>query len=111
MEATEEEQEPLWQLYEDYAQALQLRETFCVDSLIVSGKVQQNLVMNGGFIETEERSLVFRSECLIGLSSRLPQGVQLQVPPGQPVPLIPGLPVNVDVKVLSIGWEENEKGV
>jgi len=111
VEATEEEQELLWQLYEAYAQVLQLRETFCVDSLIASGQVQQKLTMNGAFIETEKRSLVFRSECLIGLSSRLPQGVQLQVPPGQPVPLIPGLPVNVDIKVLSIGWEENEEGV
>jgi len=111
VEATEEEQKLLWQLYEEYAQVLHLRETFCVDSLIASGEVQQNLTMNGAFIETEGHSLVFRSECRIGLSSRLPQGVQLQVPLGQPVPLIPGFPVNVDVKVLSIGWEENKEGV
>ena len=111
VEATEEEQKLLWQLYEEYAQVLQLRETFCVDSLVASGQVQQKQTMNGAFIDTEEQSLVFRSECLIGLSSRLPQGVQLQVPPGQPVPLIPGFPVNVDVKVISIGWEENEEGV
>lgn len=111
MDATEEEQGLLWQLYEEYEQALQLRETFCVDNLTVSGETQQELTMNGAFIETEECSLVFRSKCLIGLSSRLPQGVQLQVKPGQPIPLIPGLPVNVDVKVLSIGWEENQEGV
>jgi len=109
--ANENEQKLLWQLYEEYAQVLQLRETFCVDSLITSGKLQQELVMNGGFIETEKLSLIFRSKCLIGLSSRLPQGVQVQVPPGQPLPLIPGLPVNVDVKVLSIGWEANGEGV
>ncbi|MBC8262635.1 MAG: hypothetical protein H8E47_00735 [Anaerolineales bacterium] len=105
VEATEEEQKLLWQLYEEYAQALQLRETFCADSLVVSNQPQQELTINGGFIETEKQSLVFRSRCRISLSSNIPQGVQIQIPPGQPMPLIPGLPVNIDVKVLSIGWE------
>jgi hypothetical protein len=111
VEATEEEQSLLWQLYEDYAQVLQLRRTFCADSLVVSDRLQQELTIDGGFIETEKQSFVFRSQCRISLSSRIPQGVQVQVPPGQPMPLIPGLPVNIDVKVLSIGWEANEKGV
>lgn len=111
VEATAEEQKRLWQLYEEYAQALQLRQTFCADSLVVSSQPQQELTIDGGFIETEKQSLVFRSQCRISLSSKIPQGVQVQVPQGQPVPLVPGLPVNIDVKVLSIGWEANEKGV
>jgi hypothetical protein len=111
MEATEEEQKLLWQLYEDYAQVLQLRRTFCTDSLVVSDQLQQELTVDGGFIETERQSFIFRSQCRISLSSQIPQGVQVQIPPSQPMPLIPGLPVNIDVKVLSIGWEANEEGV
>ena len=111
VEATEDEQKLLWQLYEEYAQVLQLRQTFCADSLVVCNQPQQELTIDGGFIETEKQSLVFRSRCRISVSSKIPQGVQVQVPPGQPMPLIPGLPVNIDVKVLSIGWEANEKGV
>lgn len=111
MEATEEEQGLLWQLYEDYAQVLQLRQTFCADNLVVSDQLQQDLTIDGGFIETERQSFVFRSQCRISLSSRIPQGVQVQIPPGQPMPLIPGLPVNIDVKVLSIGWEANVREV
>ena len=111
MDAKEEEQNLLWKLYEEYAQVLQLRQTFCADSLVVSDQLQQELTIDGGFIETEKQSFVFRSQCRICLSSKIPQGVQVQVPPGQSVPLIPGLPVNIDTKVLSIGWETNEKGV
>ena len=111
IDATEQEQSLLWRLNEEYAQVLQLRETLCIDSFVVSGQTQQRLTVNGAFMETEGRSLIFRSECLIGLSSRLPQGFQLQIPAGQPIPLIPGLPVNIDIKVLSLGWEENQKGL
>jgi ClpP class serine protease len=110
VEATEEEQRLLWQLYEEYAQVLELRKTFCADSLAVSNQPQQEHTFIGAFIETEEHSLVFRSRCRISLSSRIPKEVQVQVPAGQPMPLVPGLPVNIDVKVLSIGWEDNEKG-
>lgn len=110
VEAKEGEEELLWQLYEEYAQVLQLRQTFCRDRLVASDQLQQELTIDGGFIETEKQSLVFRSQCHISLSSKIPQGVQVQVPQGQPMPLIPGLPVNIDVKVLSIGWEANEKG-
>jgi len=111
VDAKEEEQELLWQLYEEYAQVLQLRHVFCADSLAVSDQSRQELGINGGFIETEGQSFVFHSQCQINLASKIPQGVQIQIPSGQPMPLIPGLPVNIDVKVLSIGWEINEEGV
>lgn len=100
----------LWDLYEEYAEDLQLRETFCRDTLIDLDEPQKELTMTGAFIETEETSLAFRSRCRIRLSSKIPQGVQIQVQPGQPVPLIPGLPVQIDLKVLSMGWEVNEEG-
>jgi hypothetical protein len=100
----------LWQLYEDYAEALQLRETFCRDTLFDTDEQEQELTITGAFIETEQCSMAFRSRCRISLSSRIPQGVQVQVQAGQPVPLIPGLPVQVDVKVLSMGWGLVEEG-
>ena len=100
----------LWQLYEEYAKTLQLRETFCKDTLIDPDKPQQELTLTSAFIETEECSLAFRSRCRISLSSKIPQGVQVQIQSGQPVPLIPGLPIQIDMKVLSMGWEVNEEG-
>jgi ClpP class serine protease len=108
--ATEEEQKLLWQLYEKYAEVLQLRDTFCMDTLTMSTQSRQELDITGAFIETEHQSFVFHSRCGIILSSKIPQGVQVQVQAGQPMPLIPGLPVNVEVKVLSIGWQANDKG-
>lgn len=110
-EATVQEQELLWQLHERYAEVLQLRETLSVDSLVLSEQQCQEIVLCGAFIETEYHSLVFRARCRVSLSSVIPPMVQVQVPAGQPLPLIPGLPVSVDVKVLSIGWQANEEGV
>lgn len=110
-EATADEQTLFWQLYEEYAESLKLRETFCRDTVVASGKPVQDLGFVGAFIDTNEQSMLFESSFRLRLSSRIPQGVQIQVPPGQPVPLVPGLPVHVNVEVLSIGWTNNQKGV
>lgn len=114
-ESTPREQELLWALYEEYAQVLNLENTFCKDELIdrVKSSADNQLVMDviGGFIETTDSSRVFQSKCRVSVRSEIPQGVQLQVPPGQPVPLVPGLPVNINVEVLSIGYMPNEGGV
>lgn len=110
VKATDEEQNLLWQLYEEYAKTLKLRETLCVGSFEESEENPQELTLTGGFIETELQSSVFHSQYRIILSSKIPQGVQVNVPPGQSIPLLPGFPTNIEAKVLSIGWELNEKG-
>ncbi|MBN2003921.1 MAG: hypothetical protein JXA21_11245 [Anaerolineae bacterium] len=108
--ASDEEENLLWKLYEAYAQTLHLRETFCRDTLI-SDETQQEHTIDGGFIETREKSFIYRAKCQLELHSQLPQNVQMQLPPGQPMPLIPGFPVAIDVKVTSVGWENNQEGV
>jgi ATP-dependent protease ClpP protease subunit len=110
-EPSEEEQNLIWQLYEEYEKTLKLKETFCVDSLILSNNQNHDLELNGAFIETENNSLVYKSECHIELKSKIPQQFKIQIQPGQPMPLIPGFPVDINVKVESIGWKNNEKGV
>jgi len=109
-EAAGEEQRLLWRLYEEYAQTLKLRETLTQDSIVVSDTSSEDMEITGAFIETESRSFAFRSQCRITRVSEIPKGVQVQVPAGQPMPLVPGFPVRVDVNVLSLGWLENEKG-
>ncbi len=109
--ANDDEQKLLWQLYEEYEKALKLRETFCIDNLLISNKQEHNITVHGALIETKEKSCIFQSQCKIKLSSIVPSGVNVQIPAGQPMPLIPGLPVNMEIKVLSIGWKNNEKGV
>ncbi|HDY87708.1 MAG TPA: hypothetical protein ENH82_06255 [bacterium] len=106
-----DEQNLLWKLYEDYENTLELREAFCADKLITSNKQEQKIRINGAFIETKEKSFVYQSQCQVNLSPKVTPGINVQVPAGQPLPLIPGLPVNVDIKILSIGWINNEKGV
>lgn len=110
-DATEEEQELFWSLYQEYAEALKLHSTFCLGKSISENQVEQEVVFNGGFIESENQSLVFRAKCRLKFHSKLSPQIQIQVPAGQPLPLIPGLPVQVDTEVLEIGWQENEEGV
>lgn len=109
--ASDDEQKLLWSLYEEYEEILQLRETFCMDKILISNKQEHDLNIYGAFIETTEKSYIFQSQCKLRLSSKIPQGVNVQIPQGQPMPLIPGLSVNCDIKTISLGWKLNEKGV
>ncbi len=115
VKATDPEQELLWSLYEGYEEVLKLKETVCKDEVVdrVAGEEGHVLAMSnvGGFIETTERSMVFQSDCRIEAKSQIPKGVQVQIPQGQGMPLVPGLPVSLDAKVLSIGWKPNTEGV
>jgi hypothetical protein len=109
VEPSEDEEGLMWQIYEDYAQALGLKETFCVDTLAESGQNKQEMNIVSAFIETAETSFSFEAKCIVRVSSQIPPNVQVQIPPGQPMPLIPGLPVNLDIKVVSLGWKENKE--
>jgi ClpP class serine protease len=71
--AEDEEQELLWQLYEEYAKALKLQETFCQEKLIDPDNLQQELSLTGAFIETEECSMAYQSRCLINVHSQIPK--------------------------------------
>jgi hypothetical protein len=110
-EADGELQDFIWQLYQQYAQSLSFHETLCIDSLAVSGQQLHDLNIIGGFIETENQSFLYNTQCRVTIFPNIPQGVQVQIPPGQPVPLIPGLPITFNVSVLSIGWKLNTQGV
>ena len=107
----EQVQELIRDLYQEYENAFQLRETFSIEKIFAQGKPFQQLRMNGALIESNKKSFVFQSECNIRLSSNVHTGVQVQIPPGQPMPLIPGLPINLNVQTTSIGWKENKQEV
>ncbi len=109
--ATDEEQSLMWGLYEDYADLLSLGQTLCKDSFFVDETQMTEIAINGAFIETEFRSLIYQAQVLLTIHSRIPPGVQVQLPHGQDMPLIKGLPKDIHVEVLSMGWQENKEGV
>jgi hypothetical protein len=108
-DATDSEQRLLWALYEDYAKTLRLNEPLCQDSVIQEAKSDPAMTLNGAFIETESRSIAFKSRFIVELTQQIPPNIQVQVPPGQPMPLIVGLPISVQIKLMEMGWQVNKR--
>lgn len=63
----------------------------------------------GGAVESKAWSYLFETSAKLRQHSALPANVQLQLPAGQPMPLIPGLPREYQVQVTSQGWIHNTK--
>jgi serine dehydrogenase proteinase len=60
-----------------------------------------------GAIESKSWSYLFETRATLRQQSILPPNVQVQLPPGQPMPLIPGLPRQPTVDVKSQRWMRN----
>ena len=97
----------LWELFEDISKELCLEVPFNLKTEIGSAE-NKEITLKGALIESTELKHTFQSKLKISQQSVIPQGMQLQVPPGQQIPkVIPGLPVNINVDVSSIGWNQD----
>ena len=104
VKSAEKETPELWDLFEDISKELCINEPFNLKREIGSDENKET-VLKGALIESTYGKHTFQSKLKITQQSVIPQGMQLQVPPGQQIPkVIPGLPVNINVDVLSIGW-------
>jgi hypothetical protein len=67
----------------------------------------------GGVVESKTWSYVNETIAKVKQHSAIPPNVQVQLPPGQPMPLIEGLPREITVEVTQQGWVRNKepKGV
>lgn len=76
-------------------------------------KHEESVRFIGAVVEARPWSYVYATRALLRQHSKLPPNVQLQIPPGQPLPLIPGLPREYNIEVTDQGWERNTtpKGV
>ena len=63
----------------------------------------------GGVLESTARSYLYATEAIITQRSALPDNVQVQVPPGQPLPLIPGVAREFDVQITRQSWVHNDE--
>jgi len=94
----------LWDLFVDMSNELSLNEPFNLKTEI-GNNPDKEVILKGAIIESEGMKHTFQSKLKISQQSVIPQGMQLQVPPGQQIPkVIPNLPVNINVDVASIGW-------
>jgi len=107
---SEQEEEAIWELYEHYDDLFELKSTFNLKDWL-GNEEEKQLETVGAVIETAGMSHVFGAVSNVRKISQIPQGAQIQVPPGQRIPLIPGLPTRVNIEPMSQGWYSNKKGV
>lgn len=108
--ADEVEQDLMWRLFEDYADASSLLKTFILQSEVGDNQ-QAEMGVVGAFIETETTSYIYRSICQVTQRSALPSGFNINLQPGQLMPLLPGFPREVNIELREIGWVKNERGI
>jgi hypothetical protein len=107
---TEEEEQIIWDLFNSYAETLQLRNKLHLPQIMGDQPVL-DLTVVGAFIESIELSYVHILELKVMQRPNLPPNVQVQVPPGQPLPLVPWVGRAYDFGIKKVGWQVNDQGV
>jgi len=101
--AEKELSEALNVLLYKYEKEFKLRETFVLQ-VHMGSDLEKEEDFLAGVVESDSWSYVYKTKVKITQSTKLPSNVQVQIPPGQPLPLIPGLPKHAQVDILSQGW-------
>jgi hypothetical protein len=61
----------------------------------------------GGAIESRTWSYLHETKINLSRFSIIPPHIQVQIPPGEPVPLVPGLPKDYGMTINSMAWVIN----
>lgn len=104
---SDDEERILWELFSDYAFATQLNERFNIKKYM-GEDLSKELKLTGGFIDSTESSHVFFTKHKLTQRSKLPTNMQVQMQPGQSLPLFPGFPIEIDIELISEGWRTND---
>ncbi len=99
-------------LLRNYENTFNLREKFFLSDYL-GEKQQKKVRFIGGAIESKNWSYLFETKAIIKQYSKIKSNIQLQIPQGQPMPLVPGLPRDFNIDIKSQGWIHNKepKGV
>lgn len=97
------------ELLREYELNFELRRQYSL-SQHIADQPATNVSYVGGVIETDGRSYIFETKGTWRQSSKLPPNVQLNLPPGTPMPIIPGLPREQAFELLSQDWAHNAGG-
>lgn len=107
--ADDEEDNLMWGLFEEYAELMLLRERFNIKEYI-GNDLSKEIKITGAVLESKNLSHLFNCTSNIIQRSELPPNFQVQMQAGQPLPLIPGFPIQFNVELIKEGWEMNEEG-
>lgn len=99
-----DEEGAIWSLFEEYESYFKLTETFSVREWL-GADAERVLDARRAITESTAGGFhVYRTNFRVRQTSELPSNVQVQIPAGQGMPLIPGLPSKISGEVISQGW-------
>ena len=104
---TNKEDPVIWGLFNSYANTLELRTRFNLPEYMGDEQIRELKVL-GGFIESTQLSHIHLTEMKVMQRPNLPPNVQVQVPPGQPLPLVPWVGRMYDYGIRAMRWKINE---
>lgn len=100
-------------LLRQYEDDFALRSTLYISRLMDDNEPSKSFRFIGGVVESSDWGYIFETEGTIYQFSRLQPNINVQLPAGQPMPLIPGLPKDYRIEVKEQKWSRNTepKGV
>ena len=92
-----------------YEDQFALRKKFYLRNLLDDSDAELPFRFIGALLESVMRSYLFETTGVVRQVAKPPPNVQIQVPAGQPIPLVPGMPRETQVEVKSQGWVHNKQ--
>jgi len=99
-----------WALFEAYTEALELRSKFQLP-VFMGDDALKELKVTAGFIESTAFSYVHRTTMKVIQRPNLPPNMQIQVPPGGQIPMVPWATRAYDFSLQAVQWQENADAV
>lgn len=109
--SSNELQDIMWDLYQDYSDTMNLEKTLCRDEYIEIINREKEFIIYSGFIESTEGSYVYKSKIEIQQGSVLPNGTNLQVSDPQQLQNMINMLSKTESKIMEFGWTENSEGI
>ena len=91
-----------------YEEQFALRRKFYLRNLLDS-EPEKPFRFVGALLESVRRSYLFETKGVVRQVAKPPANVQVQVPAGQPIPLVAGMPRETQVELVSQGWVHNKQ--
>jgi Serine dehydrogenase proteinase len=94
-------------LFQAYLETFELRSKYCLPE-IMGDAPKLDTHVKGGVLESTDASYVFETHLVVAQRAQLPPQVQVQVPPGQQIPLEPWAQRAYDFGIQGMGWVPEE---
>lgn len=95
------------ELLRAYEDTFKLRTPFFLANHM-GNDIEKSVRFIGAVVESKNWSYHFETKAQVTQYSKLPTGVQVQVPPGQRMPIVPGLPREYSIEITAQGWMHNK---